>query len=238
MHVLVDFDNIDRQIRRNGARYVVESILDSFAQNELAPQDRIMFRLYGGWYDSKTPTRTAQDLVSEIDREFPFVYGIKIYGQQKKIRISAELAYSLAAAPQKHLFATFRSRPGVNNLQCKPLSSLNCKEEYCAMSLVHKFVTTGRCPNPDCSKTVDHFVFRDEQKLVDTMLCVDLLYYSEEPYLAIVTSDDDIWPGIIYALARGTRLTHIKTQSDGAYAAGYLQGLDNKYTDHLLGEKR
>ena len=52
---------------------------------------------------------------------------------------------------------------------------------------------------------------RDEQKLVDSMLVVDLVHFSEtvtEP-LVVVSADDDLWPGIRFALLRGASVIHV-----------------------------
>ena len=55
---------------------------------------------------------------------------------------------------------------------------------------------------------------RAEQKLVDSMMVVDLLHLAEvtpEP-LVVVSADDDLWPGIRFALLRGTRVIHVVPQ--------------------------
>ena len=52
---------------------------------------------------------------------------------------------------------------------------------------------------------------REEQKLVDSMLVVDLVHFAEttdEP-LVVVSADDDLWPGIRFVLLRGARVIHV-----------------------------
>lgn len=52
---------------------------------------------------------------------------------------------------------------------------------------------------------------REEQKLVDSMLVVDLVHYAEttEEPLVVVSADDDLWPGIRFVLLRGARVIHV-----------------------------
>ncbi len=52
---------------------------------------------------------------------------------------------------------------------------------------------------------------REEQKLVDSMLVVDLIHFAEttdEP-LVVVSADDDLWPGIRFVLLRSARVIHV-----------------------------
>ena len=52
---------------------------------------------------------------------------------------------------------------------------------------------------------------REEQKLVDSMLVVDLVHFAEttdEP-LVVVSADDDLWPGIRFVLLRGANVIHV-----------------------------
>ena len=50
------------------------------------------------------------------------------------------------------------------------------------------------------------------QKLVDTMLTADLIQVSRPAatHIAVVTSDDDLWPGIYTALSQGATVHHVR----------------------------
>ena len=52
---------------------------------------------------------------------------------------------------------------------------------------------------------------REEQKLVDSMLVVDLVHFAEttDESLVVVSADDDLWPGIRFALLREARVIHV-----------------------------
>jgi uncharacterized LabA/DUF88 family protein len=52
-----------------------------------------------------------------------------------------------------------------------------------------------------------------EQKLVDTMMVADMIYLAraDNAAIAVVSSDDDMWPGILSGLVAGAQLIHIQT---------------------------
>lgn len=76
---------------------------------------------------------------------------------------------------------------------------------------------------------------RAEQKMVDTMLTVDLIHASRtaphggRQQVAVVTNDDDIWPAIYMAVSQGVLVHHIRPTSRerwpyaAALAAGYAE---------------
>jgi uncharacterized LabA/DUF88 family protein len=56
-------------------------------------------------------------------------------------------------------------------------------------------------------------LYRTEQKLVDTMIAADLfaLHLQSSRRIAVVTSDDDLWPPIKLLLQLGVQVFHIHT---------------------------
>jgi len=77
---------------------------------------------------------------------------------------------------------------------------------------------------------------RDEQKLVDTMMVADLIYYARDQnqVLAVVTSDDDIWAGIKSVLLSGSSLFHIHTRPGRKTPHTYSKGAGANYTEISL----
>jgi uncharacterized LabA/DUF88 family protein len=69
-----------------------------------------------------------------------------------------------------------------------------------------------------------------EQKLVDTMMVADMIHLASigEPAIVIVSSDDDMWPGMISTLVAGVRVIHVQT-SGLKTALPYKRGVDGKY---------
>jgi hypothetical protein len=70
-----------------------------------------------------------------------------------------------------------------------------------------------------------------EQKLVDSMLTADLIHlaHSGEQFVAIVSSDDDMWPGIITAVHAGAHVLHVQTSGLQQFSP-YLHVTNGKYT--------
>jgi len=233
MYILVDYDNIQKSVRRNGVEFVVEKILRVFDSSALAQKKRINIRFYGGWYDGVDLTRQAQQLVVEIGALQSHIFYTSLFGQQKKLPVHIEMAYSLAVAPSKLLPATFRpGRPALEKIKSHHPSKFGCIEDGCPMLLVYQYISSGECPEKNCKKPMGRLFYTDEQKLVDTMLSVDLLHYAvrQSEDIALVSSDDDFWPSIISLLTSGAKLTHILTSGNSAYSRNYLSGLSDNYT--------
>ncbi|MDF7807983.1 hypothetical protein P4E94_11080 [Pontiellaceae bacterium B12219] len=95
MYILVDFDNLDKGFKRKGVEHIANHIVRQFDSDYLAPHSELTMRLYGGWYESKKPTRMAQDLVIEIQKVSPIIFKYKHFGEYKPIKLRIELAYSL-----------------------------------------------------------------------------------------------------------------------------------------------
>lgn len=57
---------------------------------------------------------------------------------------------------------------------------------------------------------------RDEQKMVDTLLVADMASHAmmnKASDVVVVSSDIDMWPGVLLALRIGCGVTHIHTKS-------------------------
>lgn len=84
----------------------------------------------------------------------------------------------------------------------------------CPLRPGYDFFVKGRCPEQDCEVTRPLVIRRREQKLVDTMLAADALFHthSEDRQIAVVSSDDDLWPAIRMALQFGLYVVHVHTE--------------------------
>ena len=150
--------------------------------------------------------------------------------------MSVELAYSLAALPTKHLLDTFRKRYGPSNIQCHDPKSKGCQTHSCPLAAIPSFLKGKSCPEPNCSINADSLLFRPEQKLVDSMMLSDLLFYAHENHspLAIVSSDDDLWPGILSALHVGAEIRHIRTQRASRFSPHYATIHPRRYISAVI----
>jgi hypothetical protein len=72
----------------------------------------------------------------------------------------------------------------------------------------------GKCPNSMCPFTLQDFLSKPTQKLVDSMIVCDLLLVSNSnARVVVVSSDDDLWPGIYTALGCGCQIIRIRTST-------------------------
>ena len=71
MIVLIDYDNLDQLERQRGLRHVINRLLDVLGSQRPAWQRSVDCRLYGGWFDEDTSSRSAEHLIPALRREFP-----------------------------------------------------------------------------------------------------------------------------------------------------------------------
>jgi uncharacterized LabA/DUF88 family protein len=231
---LVDFDNIDAAIRGAGLKYVVERILAAVCRSK--PVTRTSVRLYGGWYDQTRPTRLAQRLAASSQADFPANLSIPSGAGFQAVTTSVELAYALIADPHHHLLHTFRSREFPSTIKCRRPQDVGCRASGCPAAILYHFISTLRCPDATCSFSTSDFLYRGEQKLVDTMIAVDLIHAvnSGEQEICVVTSDDDLWPAIIQALRMGATVHHVHAKPGRNTAAHYSRGLGPTYCQTVI----
>ena len=235
MYVLVDYDNIPQDVRRNGPRYVADRLCAALvrdAKNALMNDSRLDMRLYGGWYFKNSLSQVAQGLSASLQADFPFVItpGSGLPG--RAITVAAGLAHALIVLPRHILYDTFRIRPADGTVACLHPSTIGCSEATCPMEVVFNFFDIQRCSRAGCQVTPAGLVRpRGEQKLVDTMLVADLLHLAHvrEPAVTVVSSDDDLWPGIISCMHFGTHAIHVSTKHHHRQPS-YLLGVTGKYS--------
>jgi uncharacterized LabA/DUF88 family protein len=236
VQVFVDYANVHRADRSRGLVYVVDKAIDALGFAHLQSESRVSFRLYDGWYLNRTPTRHAQTVAAELLANFPFTRTVTDGTKNTKIIINAELAYSLKIDPATHLWHTFRQRGYPTGLSCHHPAVVGCNESVCSLVAMHTFISTQRCPLPTCGISPGQVLHKNEQKLVDTMLAADLMYLhlQKEPKVAIVSSDDDMWPAIKTVLDLGMTILHIHTLPGHRTPAFYSRGPRPCYTELSL----
>jgi uncharacterized LabA/DUF88 family protein len=238
MFALVDWDNVDDRHRQQGVRYVADRLWTALGDllPNLATVQQFYVRLYGGWYGWNGPrnmTPLASQLLADLEAQFPFF--LRIPSTNSKVKISAELAQSLLCAPKHVLPHTFRLRHGTRKITFSDPAETGCAVPHCPMQVVHRFFSLGRCPESGCTRAVDEFVIRSEQKLVDTMLVSDMVHlaHSGETCIAILSSDDDLWPGLLMAMSLGIRVVHLGTKRAPSYDL-YAGPFRSLYTHGML----
>lgn len=231
MKVLVDFDNVPVAITNQGPVHLADLIFTKLAPTLPADCRSLELRLYSGWDKDGRLTKRAQDLSAVLPSKFPKLFRAMHTTPPTPVMIRAVLAQSLECAPKKLFSKTLRTMPFAKQVSCLRPSAVACRNANCPIEAISVFLTTGYCPADGCRTTPSALISTTEQKLVDSMLIADLIHlaHSGEQSVAIVSSDDDMWPGIITAVHAGAHVLHIQTSGVQPYLP-YLQVTNGKYT--------
>lgn len=216
MQVITDYNNIPDAIRRRGLKYLAERIALCLGPTAVGKYRRLHIRLYDGWYQVQRLTHLAQSTSAEMQKEFPTTITLPSqHGTAVRAVVAAEMAYSLHCDPTTDIWHTFRPRSGQANVGCKSPSSAGCTSSDCVLSGLPRFFSTRQCPETSCTISTEDLIFRDEQKMVDSMMATDLmsLHLMSNEELVVVSSDDDLWPALRLLLQRGHTVYHIHTKT-------------------------
>ena len=210
--ILIDYDNLDTLVRQRGARHVITRLLDVLGSSRTAGDRKVDCRLYGGWLDKDTSSRNAERLIPALRRDFPCSVPVTGDAGTQTVLVHVELARSLACDPAVVLTHTYRRRSRPPRLLCEAAPFPGCAApSHCPVAALDPFIRNADCPVDGCAVEPSTVLAREEQKLVDSMLVVDLVHFAEttdEP-LVVVSADDDLWPGIRFVLLRGARVIHV-----------------------------
>lgn len=212
MLALVDYDNIDRRERQRGLVHLASRISLLAGGNAAGRAPRLRIRLYGGWFDETRLSKLAQTLSEEIATTFPRPLPLSVVGQSITTVVSMELALALLCDPSHALTHTFRPRTASPGLRTEAPPYAGCGHRHtCPLEPVHIFLKQGRCPAHGCNVEPTGILRRGEQKMVDVMLVCDLVHAARgsDRQIVVVSTDDDLIPGIRLALLNNMRITHI-----------------------------
>jgi hypothetical protein len=238
MYALLDFDNIDKADLRRGAEALVTNILDTMGVSNLADPQRIVVRLYGGWFSGTKLSQRAQKVSADLAQAFQAPLVVARGDQSRRIIARAQLADALLVQPRQQLPDTYRQ--GAAELRRYSLAQAPfaacCAPGACPLHAVLTVARDGLCPMPSCQVSPSHVMTRHEQKLVDTMLVADLIEIARQragPAI-VVSSDDDLWPGILAATTLGTRVFHFQSRSRTTPVHYSAQAPASHYSQHVL----
>lgn len=226
--ILVDYSNLHRLDSQRGIAYLAAFFLERLGKNRLSAISRARIRLYGGWYERDKLTRLAQDIVADIAKAFPTVIQVA----EVKIRVTVEIARSLVISPDHDFLHTYRPRPFPGNIKCADPPFVGCVDnENCPIVSVGTFVNMRECERDECGVRPKHVFSKPEQKLVDSMIVADVISLaSRGEDCAIISSDDDIWPGIRTAVEYGNSVYHLHSKPGQMTPSNYVDGIGSNYT--------
>lgn len=202
-YVVIDFDNIPQAKLSLGLECFCENFIDRVECN-LEKFNRLVFRLYGGWFLDINLSFSAQCMLKEnsLILNVPILYRVN----GKKIVYTIEMAYSLLSEPLKLLHSTYREKGYPRGLTMKdPRTSCQANPPCVTCNMLRFYSYFNNNDKTFCRQSRKQLFYKKEQKMVDSMMVADILYLSYEALQDVVyvaSSDDDVLPGIVTALTR------------------------------------
>lgn len=224
MIVLIDYDNL--RLGRRGLQYFVTRLLDGVGARWCLGERSVRCRLYGGWFDGDRLSKGAERLAQEMQTEFPQRMRISDGSRVARMRVTMEFASSLIGDTVS-LTHTYRRRSLPAGLTCANPPFRECAHPAaCAVGGLAPFFNDSECPHPRCEVTPRKILRRSEQKLVDSMLVVDLVRLGQtaSELIVLVSSDDDMWPGLRAALLHNARVLHVSARMPPQYQSLTSEG--------------
>jgi len=234
IYILVDYDNIDRISRSRGLKFIADGIVSRIDDADFNTVTLLTIRLYGGWYRSRNSTTIAQRLSIEIVRDFPTIFMNSTTSRIFKVNV--ELAYGLLISPSIHFYDTFRIRGFQSDIKSIPPTEKGCIDSNCPTRVIYEFITNGSVANQCCSITPEDILYKGVQKLVDNMISCDVFYLLKKDLkpIVIVTSDEDFWPTIFFAIKSLVKIIHIQTKQNTSTKVIYKNTSNNYYVEKLI----
>lgn len=220
MKIIVDYDNLVsdwKGAKRADIEYIIDRIIDKIDFVNIANVDALEFKIYGGWFSGRKMTKTALDLSAKIRSSFPKAFEVFLgEHEKKKILARVEITTGLSYRGGLDIYNTRRKRDVSFLKRSKHPSSMGCRKDNCGLEIVWKTLTSGVCPSGNCPAKVDDMVGLEEQKQVDTMMCVDLLEFrgSDVDLVGIVSSDDDLFPAVLRLVDSGVSVLHLSGKTN------------------------
>lgn len=212
----IDYDNLEESTKSKGLKWIVTHIIFSIEDISLDQLNRLVVRIYGGWSDTESKlTRNAISLQQDIEKEFPCILSLKENeNSAPKISCNVELAFSLLEIPGDIFNSTYRTKALSNHVRCHGSNSIGCINSDCIADVIKLTVNKRKCPNPPCSRPIEEFMFRNEQKMVDTHLTCDLIFSASFlSTIILVSSDDDFIPLIKTITGRRLNIILFETKN-------------------------
>ena len=213
--LFIDYDNLVGLQKRAGLLAITTKALMATALKTTVTSGRCDVRIYGGWYEGCNLTPLAQTVVAEIQADFPAILRCATTsGGQCVLSVQTELAFSLSEEPSHHLLDTFRRKRAPSNLKCADPGGLGCAEPTCPIKHFSTLFETERCPVTNCTFELKDILYRNEQKLVDTMLTCDMIHAASRhcDLIIVISGDDDILPAVRTVTLRGTPVVRFHTK--------------------------
>lgn len=220
LFVLVDYDNLGDFRKAKTLDAVVRHIESRIPNQFMEGISRVEVRLYGGWTTGRSLTRQAQVLGAEIQANFPATtQRLDPTGKLVTRILTVAFARSGLFLPSEDLADTFMSGRSIRNVQVDQSGWRTCASpQRCQLAPIESFLRDGQCDFGACGVTTRDLLRRNEQKQVDTLIVADmaeLALRQGTKKVAVVSSDADMWPGVLLCLTAGASVCQIHTTPGG-----------------------
>lgn len=216
LFVFVDYDNVEFGLTRAGPVSLAKAISALIPGSVISRHDGIAVRLYGGWRTQGRLTKNAQRLIPDIRLASPLVIRTPHVGNSVPVRLSVELADKPLDSSDP-LSETLVKERSLRKFRSRDAPWPECfSPTSCGFKNIVGLTHATPCGNGACANRLGDLFVRDEQKMVDTLIVADMAYQvfaKKASDIAIVSSDTDMWPGVLLAVRAGCNVTHIHTRS-------------------------
>lgn len=213
--VFVDYDNVQAAHTSAGAVNLARMIVSLLPASILVRYTAVAVRLYGGWRSSAKLTRLAQRLIPDIRQGSPGVITTQHEGTNVSLRLVVELADKPIGATSP-LEETLVFERDLRKFRAKALPWQHCSNvASCGFGAFSSAGHSSACGNPSCTTKLGDIFVRDEQKMVDTLIVADMaqcVHVAKASDVVVVSSDTDMWPGVLLALRAGCSVIHVHTK--------------------------
>ncbi len=213
--VLVDYDNLDRAMTAAGPISCAKRILQAVPTVVLLKFDTLAVRLYGGWRSNGRLTQAAQRIVPEIRASSPGIFSVPDGQSHAAKRLIVELAESPIGltVPLNETLARDRSLRRFRANTSRLAACVNIPG--CGMKTHFSLTEKSPCLDRACPMELGDLLVRDEQKMVDTLIVADIAqqtFVAGASDIVVVSSDTDMWPGVLLALQNSCNVIHVHTR--------------------------
>jgi uncharacterized LabA/DUF88 family protein len=211
--ILLDYANIVES--PNGTQSSVCAIVDKLLDEVLDAKYsyRFLVRLYGGWDELEInevqESREARSKISRLAENVLEILPTETIRYKKMHLIKIELARSLYVIPHLTLGGTYRQKQISYKLVLGKKDEICCDGARKQYDFLHALIKKRRCLF--CRAPV-RYLSSSEQKLVDSLMCVDAMSIAkeEDTGLVVVSDDDDFIPVLISIASGGRGLIHVR----------------------------
>lgn len=217
-YILVDYDNLEKNqnLQEGDILTAISHMLNRLDQklDFFKNADRLQpvkILLYGGWYEERMWTNKSQKIKQAISDQVSTLF-TSSHGTE--LNVSINLSYGMLSIPGRPFFGTYRRYPG--NFNIRNLYKC-CDDGEVCIDFIKHVKEQNSCIY--CGKDLSKLFYSNSQKMVDTIICCDLLCLSQKDqcYIAIVSSDDDLLPPIFQQSQGNDRIYHLLTRQEKGY---------------------